>query len=129
MVFEPESSMKRKMAKNGSVLQYMHSVAGAGKGLIAMGIMLIGIGAMLTAALFNMKASSKKASQPDISSVLTGSVKNQSYHSIRFSDVRRTFTPHTSPGSFSRLLVQPSSPQNTRSPCPPDRTHTDPRQK
>ncbi len=54
MVFEPESSLKRKMAKNGSVLQYMHSVAGAGKGLIAMGIMLIGIGAMLTAALFNM---------------------------------------------------------------------------
>ena len=61
MVFEPESSLKRKMAKNGSVLQYMHSVAGAGKGLIAMGIMLIGIVAMLTAALFNPPSSAVAA--------------------------------------------------------------------
>lgn len=54
MVFEPKDSLKRKMAKNGSVLQYMHSVAGAGKGLMAAGAMLIGIAAMLAAALFNM---------------------------------------------------------------------------
>ena len=54
MVFEPQESLKRKMAKNGSVLQYMHSVAGAGKGLIVMGVMLIGIGVMLAAALFNI---------------------------------------------------------------------------
>ena len=40
------------MSKNGSVLQYMYSVSGAGKGLIAMGVMLIVIAAMLSAALF-----------------------------------------------------------------------------
>ncbi len=54
MVFEPKDSLKKKMAKNGSVLQYMHSVAGAGKGLITMGAMLIAIGLMLAAALSGM---------------------------------------------------------------------------
>lgn len=52
MVFVPDDRTKQKMAKNGSVLQFMHSVAGAGKGLITMGAMLLVIGAMLAAALF-----------------------------------------------------------------------------
>lgn len=54
MVFEPDEKLKRKMTKNGSVLQYMYSVSGAGKGLLAMGVMLIVIGIMLAAALFNI---------------------------------------------------------------------------
>ena len=53
MIFEPDERLKRKMSKNGSVLQYMYSVAGAGKGLITMGIMLIFIAVLLAAALFN----------------------------------------------------------------------------
>ena len=52
MVFIPDNKLKQKMSKNGSVLQYMYSVSGAGKGLIAMGVMLIVIAAMLSAALF-----------------------------------------------------------------------------
>ncbi len=51
MIFEPDERLKKKMAKNGSVLQFMYSVAGAGKGLITAGVMLIGIGALLAAAL------------------------------------------------------------------------------
>lgn len=51
MVWEPDDRMKQKMTKNGSVLQFMYSVAGAGKGLIAMGAMLIGIAVLLAAAL------------------------------------------------------------------------------
>lgn len=51
MVFVPDDKLKGKMAKNGSVLQYMYSVSGAGKGLIAMGAMLIPIGVGLAAAL------------------------------------------------------------------------------
>lgn len=51
MVFIPNDKLKQKMSKNGSVLQFMYSVAGAGKGLIAMGAMLIGIAIMLAAAL------------------------------------------------------------------------------
>ena len=47
MIFEPDERLKKKMAKNGSVLQFMYSVAGAGKGLITAGVMLIGIGALL----------------------------------------------------------------------------------
>lgn len=54
MVFTPDDKLKQKMSKNGSVLQFMYSVAGAGKGLIAMGVMLIVIAAMLAAALFQM---------------------------------------------------------------------------
>lgn len=54
MVLEPDERMKQKMARNGSVLQYMYSVAGAGKGLIAMGAMLVGIGILLAAALSGM---------------------------------------------------------------------------
>ncbi len=54
MVFIPDDNLKRKMSKNGSVLQFMYSVAGAGKGLIAMGAMLIVIAVMLAAALFNI---------------------------------------------------------------------------
>jgi len=54
MVFIPDNKLKQKMEKNGSVLQFMYSVAGAGKGLIAMGAMLIGIAVMLAAALFNV---------------------------------------------------------------------------
>lgn len=53
MIFEPDDKLKQKMSKNGSVLQYMYSVSGAGKGLFAMGVMLIGIGIILTALLFN----------------------------------------------------------------------------
>lgn len=53
MIFEPDERLKRKMSKNGSVLQYMYSVAGAGKGLITMGIMLIFIAVLLAAVLFN----------------------------------------------------------------------------
>ncbi len=52
MVFIPDNKLKQKMSKNGSVLQYMYSVSGAGKGLIARGVMLIVIAAMLSAALF-----------------------------------------------------------------------------
>ncbi len=51
MVFIPNDKLKQKMSKNGSVLQFMYSVAGAGKGLIAMGAMLIGVAIMLAAAL------------------------------------------------------------------------------
>lgn len=51
MVFEPNEKLKKKMEKNGSVLQYMYSVAGAGKGVIAVGGMLAGIGILLAAAL------------------------------------------------------------------------------
>jgi len=45
--------LKQKMSKNGSVLQYMYSVSGAGKGLFAMGVMLMGIGILLGAVLVN----------------------------------------------------------------------------
>ena len=54
MVLVPDDKLKRKMSKNGSVLQFMYSAAGAGKGLAALGGMLIGIGIMLAAALFNI---------------------------------------------------------------------------
>lgn len=54
MVLEPDDRMKQKMTRNGSVLQYMYSVAGAGKGLAAMGGMLMGIGILLSVALFNV---------------------------------------------------------------------------
>lgn len=37
MIFEPDDKLKQKMTKNGSVLQYMYSVSGAGKGIMAMG--------------------------------------------------------------------------------------------
>lgn len=50
MVLVPDDKLKRKMSKNGSVLQFMYSAAGAGKGLAALGGMLIGIGIMLAAA-------------------------------------------------------------------------------
>lgn len=53
MVLVPDDKLKQKMSKNGSVLQFMYSAAGAGKGLIAMGAMLIGISIMLAAALAN----------------------------------------------------------------------------
>ncbi len=53
MVFEPDNRLKQKMMKNGSVLQFMYSASGAGKGLAAMGGMLIVIGAALAAALSN----------------------------------------------------------------------------
>lgn len=53
MVFEPDNRLKQKMTKNGSVLQFMYSAAGAGKGLAAMGGMLIIIGIALAAVLFN----------------------------------------------------------------------------
>lgn len=53
MVFEPDDKLKQKMTKNGSVLQFMYSVSGAGKGLAAMGIMLIIIGIALAAILVN----------------------------------------------------------------------------
>lgn len=54
MVLIPDDRLKQKMAKNNSVLQYMYSVAGLGKGLIAMGVMLIGIGVLLGMALLNV---------------------------------------------------------------------------
>ncbi len=53
MIFEPDDRLKQKMSKNGSVLQYMYSVSGAGKGLFAMGVMLMGIGILLGAVLVN----------------------------------------------------------------------------
>lgn len=53
MIFEPDDKLKQKMSKNGSVLQYMYSVSGAGKGLFAMGAMLIVIGIALAAVLSN----------------------------------------------------------------------------
>ena len=53
MIFEPDDKLKQKMTKNGSVLQYMYSVSGAGKGIMAMGIMLALIGAALAAVLMN----------------------------------------------------------------------------
>lgn len=58
MVLVPDDRFKQKMSKNGSVLQFMYSAAGAGKGLAAMGAMLIVIGIMLAAALFNMMGAS-----------------------------------------------------------------------
>ncbi len=61
MILEPDEKLKKKMAKNGSVLQYMYSVAGAGKGLITMGAMFIGIGAMLAAALLGTLGTEKAA--------------------------------------------------------------------
>ncbi len=54
MVFVPDDKLKGKMSKNGSVLQYMYSVSGAGKGLAAMGAMLAVIGVMLAAALYGV---------------------------------------------------------------------------
>lgn len=54
MVFVPEEKLKKKMELDGSVLKYMYSVSGAGKGLIAMGIMCIPIGLLLAAALFDV---------------------------------------------------------------------------
>lgn len=59
MVLEPDNRMKQKMAKNGSVLQFMYSVAGAGKGLAAMGVMLIWIAVLLAAALFRIIGTQK----------------------------------------------------------------------
>ena len=53
MIFEPDDRLKQKMAKNGSVLQYMYSVSGAGKGVMALGIMMDVIGAALAAVLTN----------------------------------------------------------------------------
>lgn len=47
MVFEPDEKMKKKMSKDGSVLKFMYSVAGLGKGLTAAGGMLAGIGVLL----------------------------------------------------------------------------------
>lgn len=54
MVFVPDEKMKKKMLKDGSVLKYMHSVAGAGLGLVAAGIMLVAIGVLLAVALMNV---------------------------------------------------------------------------
>ena len=51
MVFEPNEKIKKKMSKDGSVLKFMYSVAGAGKGLVAMGAMLVPIGILLGVAL------------------------------------------------------------------------------
>lgn len=53
MVFEPDEKMKNKMSKDGSVLKFMYSVAGLGKGLAAAGGMLVGIGVLL-GAVFQM---------------------------------------------------------------------------
>ena len=47
MVFEPNDKIKRKMVKDGSVLKFMYSVAGVGKGLVAMGAMIVPIGVLL----------------------------------------------------------------------------------
>lgn len=47
MVFEPDEKMKKKMSQDGSVLKFMYSVAGLGKGLAAAGGMLAGIGVLL----------------------------------------------------------------------------------
>ena len=57
MVFEPDDKLKQKMSKNGSVLRYMYCVAGAGKGLAARGGMLIVIGILVAAGLFNVMGS------------------------------------------------------------------------
>lgn len=54
MVFVPEEKLKKKMELDGSVLKYMYSVSGAGKGLVAIGAMCIPIGLLLAAALFNV---------------------------------------------------------------------------
>ncbi len=54
MVFVPDDRLKKKMTKKGSVLRYMYSVAGAGKGLVAAGAMLIGIGILLAVALYGV---------------------------------------------------------------------------
>ncbi len=59
MVLLADEKLKKKMEKNGSVLQFMYSVAGAGKGLIAMGAMLIGIAVLLAAALFSIIGAEK----------------------------------------------------------------------
>ena len=54
MVLVPDDKLKKKMSKNGSVLQFMYSATGAGKGLVAVGVMLMVIAVMLAAALFNI---------------------------------------------------------------------------
>lgn len=54
MVFEPDARIKRKMSKDGSVLKFMYSVAGVGKGLVAMGAMLVPIGLLLGVALADL---------------------------------------------------------------------------
>lgn len=51
MVFEPNEKVKSKMLKDGNVLKYMYGVAGAGKGLIAGGAMLVFVGLLLMVML------------------------------------------------------------------------------
>ena len=51
MVFEPNERIRKKMRKDGSVLKFMYSVAGVGKGLAAGGLMLVFIGVVLAAML------------------------------------------------------------------------------
>lgn len=54
MVFTPDEKLRQKMSKDGSVLKYMHDVAGIGKGLLAGGGMLVFVGVLLTAALVSV---------------------------------------------------------------------------
>lgn len=51
MVFTPSDKLKNKMTIDGSVLKYMHSVSGAGKGLWAGGIVLAAAGFLLAVLL------------------------------------------------------------------------------
>lgn len=59
MIMEPTQKIRKKMLKDGSVLKYMYTVAGAGKGLVAAGLMLLFAGVMLAV----MMMSSFEASQ------------------------------------------------------------------
>lgn len=51
MIFEPNDKIKKKMTKDGSILKYMYSAAGIGKGLVAGGGMLVFVGVILAAMM------------------------------------------------------------------------------
>lgn len=53
MILEPSEKIRKKMAKDGSVLKYMYSVAGLGKGLVAGGLMLVFAGVLLAIMLLS----------------------------------------------------------------------------
>jgi len=59
MVQVANEKLKKKMSMDGSVLKFMYSAAGAGKGLVAAGLMLVPIGVLLAVALFSVLGAQK----------------------------------------------------------------------
>lgn len=51
MIYRPDEKQKRKMQMDGSVLKYMDSAMGAGKGLTALGVCLLILGGLLAVAM------------------------------------------------------------------------------